>query len=77
MTTPSLDNAVKRATSEERVAVAIGEAIRELGSVPSGFLYARLMSLLSLDQYQAAIDVLVAAKLVTNSGHLLTWKGNA
>lgn len=66
------------ATDRARVASlsivqAVAEAIRELGSVPSGHLYAQLMGKLTLDQYTQIIDVLKGAGLVTESGHLLTW----
>ena len=54
---------------------AVAEAIRELGNVPSGHLYARLMDKLTLDQYNKVINCLVKAKMVTNSNHLLTWVG--
>ena len=55
--------------------LAVSDAIRELGSVPSGHLYARLMEYLSIEVYQRIIDLLVEAKVVTNKGHLLTWVG--
>ena len=57
------------------MAHAIAGVIRELGSVPSGHLYARLMGQLTLEQYQAIIDVLADAKLVSVKNHLITWKG--
>jgi hypothetical protein len=53
----------------------VGIAIRDLGSVPSGYLYAQLMGILTLDQYNAIIDALKSAKMVSESGHLLTWIG--
>ena len=54
---------------------AVADAIRELGEVPSGHLYAHLMSKLSLEQYEQVIDVLKQAGLITESNHLLTWVG--
>lgn len=60
----------------KRLVVAVAEAIRELGEVPSGHLYAVLMGQLSLDQYNAVIAVLVRAGLVEKQpSHLLVWKG--
>jgi hypothetical protein len=53
----------------------VGIAIRDLGSVPSGHLYAQLMGILTLDQYNAIIDALKSAKMVSESGYLLTWIG--
>lgn len=56
--------------------ISVGECIRELGEVPSGHLYARLMGKLSLESYEAIIRQLVKADLVKRSNaHLLTWIG--
>ncbi len=52
---------------------AVAEAIRSLGSVPSGTLYAQLMSKIDLPTYTKLIDTLKGAGLVKESGHLLTW----
>lgn len=54
---------------------ALAEAIRSLGSVPSGKLYAVVMSHMSLDGYTQAIEVLKRAGLVKEECHLLTWIG--
>ena len=59
-----------------RTTQAVAEAIRELKEVPSGQLYARLMSVLSLSQYNQIIDVLKKAGVVSESNHLLKWIGN-
>jgi hypothetical protein len=53
----------------------VGVAIRDLGSVPSGHLYAQLMGILTLDQYNAIINTLKKAGMVSESGNLLTWIG--
>jgi hypothetical protein len=59
------------------VAVAIGETIRELGSVPSGQLYARLMGRMSIEDYEAAIGLLIRTRLVRREpSHLLVWAGS-
>lgn len=63
--------------ARERVDAAIAEAIRKLGTVPSGHLYASLMGHLSLDQYQQIIGRLKRAGLVSESYHELTWIGPA
>lgn len=59
-----------------RIAAAVGEAIRDLGSVPSGHLYARLMGQMSLETYEIVIGALVKAGLVTKKNNLLTWVGD-
>lgn len=54
--------------------LAVAEAIRSLGSVPSGHLYAQLMGHLTLEQYTSIIGALKGAGVVTEQNHLLTWK---
>jgi hypothetical protein len=69
------------ATTQDDVKAALGilravaDTIRELGDVPSGHLYAHLMSKLSREQYEQVIGVLKQAGLITESNHLLTWVG--
>jgi hypothetical protein len=59
-----------------RVAHAIAESIREVGEIPSGHLYARLMGIMDLRQYEQFIDILIDARLVERKpSHLLRWIG--
>jgi len=61
-----------------RIAHAVAEAIRELGQVPSGHLYARLMGVMELHQFEQVIDLLIDARLVERDrSHLLRWVGPA
>lgn len=60
-----------------QIAVAVAEAIRDLGEVPNGHLYARLMGRMSLDAYNAIIGALKGAGLVKEESHVLTWIGPA
>lgn len=56
------------------VVQAIAETIRELGEVPSGELYARLVGKLDLPDYEEVIRILKETGLVTETpGHLLRW----
>lgn len=67
-------------TSEAIAAVRIAqaEAIRDLRHVPSGHLYARLMGVMTLQQYEQVIDLLIEARLVERTpSHLLRWIGPA
>lgn len=41
------------------IAKAIGDAIKELGSVPAGHLYARLMGKMTLQTFDSCIGLLV------------------
>ena len=72
VSTAEVQAAFKRSVE---IARAVAEAIRETGEIPSGTLYALLMSHLSLAEYEQVIDTLVAAELITNNGHLLRWVG--
>lgn len=55
---------------------ALADAIRELGSVPSGHLYAHIMGSVPLESYQAMLDILKQAGLVSEGGtHMLRWIG--
>jgi hypothetical protein len=59
------------------VAMAIAETVRELGEVPSGTLYASVMTMgLSLKEYEGVLNVLTRAGLVSKDGnHLIRWVG--
>jgi len=52
---------------------AVRDAIKELGEVPSGHLYAQLMGHMSLDTYNQIISLLKKSGKVTESGNLLRW----
>lgn len=54
---------------------AIAEAIRELGEVPSGHLYAIVIGQVTMEQYARIIDVLKGAGLVEEKNHVLKWAG--
>ena len=56
-------------------ALALAEAISELGEVPNGHLYAAVMGKMSFGEYQQAIAALKAQKLIKEKGFLLTWIG--
>lgn len=55
------------------VVAAVGAAIKELGSVPSGVLYSQLQGRMSLNAYMAIVNTLKAACLVREKHNLLTW----
>jgi hypothetical protein len=65
-----LATAVNQAVEVSR---AIAETIRDIGEIPSGTLYAIVMSHLTLSEYESIIEALVTAGLVTNHGYLLQW----
>jgi hypothetical protein len=53
----------------------VADTIRDLGSVPSGVLYANVMAHMSFEIYERIIQVLKNCGLVEESGHVLTWTG--
>lgn len=55
--------------------LTVAETIRELREVPSGELYARLMSRISYSAYEGIIGTLKNAGLVSESAFLLKWTG--
>lgn len=60
-----------------QVIKAVADTIRELKEIPSGHLYAQLMtSGMTLNQYQQIISMLKRTGLVSESNNLLTWTGN-
>lgn len=74
---PITEDHVRRALKAwVQVLLALAEAIKELGKVPSGHLYARLMGLLPIEQYQQTIADLAKAGLIKVSNSLITWVGS-
>ena len=65
----------KQVAAQLRIVAAIGEAIKDLGSVPSGHLYARVMGILYLDQYNQVIGILKKQGLIEEKFYELTWIG--
>lgn len=55
--------------------IVVGQLIRELGSVPSGVLYSRLMDKMSLTEYRLILDILSKGGMIVEKNHLITWKG--
>lgn len=55
--------------------LAVAEAIREAGEIPSGTLYAMLVSKVDMQGYQSMIRNLNNAGLVEEKAHLLKWIG--
>lgn len=53
--------------------IAVAEAIRELKSVPSGHLYARVMSHMSLETYESVINTLKNAGVIKEDNSELIW----
>lgn len=56
-----------------KICAALGEAIAALGSVPNGHLYARVMSHVSLDEYNLCIQDMKDLGWIREDHHLLIW----
>ena len=69
----------KATASQTRAALAltmaVAETIREAREIPSGTLYAMLVSKVDLPGYQAMIRNLKNAELVEERAHMLRWIG--
>jgi len=57
------------------IAIAVTEAIRELGSIPSGRLYAQLMARMTLDVYNLVIESIKKTGAIEEKNHVLIWAG--
>lgn len=53
----------------------VADAIRDLGEVPSGHLYARLMEFMTLEQYSMIVGTLKRVGLIEEKHNLLRWIG--
>lgn len=52
---------------------AVADAIKELQSVPSGHLYARLMAYMDIQTYNKIIDILKRSEIVVERSDELFW----
>ena len=68
-------------TTEQRkaalaVVLAASETIREAREVPTGHLYAVLMSFgCDMEQYRQIENILIGSRMVAKSGEMLRWVG--
>ena len=66
----------KQVSAAFAIVAAVSEAIRELGTVPSGELYAQLCGKMDIHGYNKIVATLVNAGLVQeSSSHELKWIG--
>lgn len=65
-----------RIDAAAQAVLTVAAIVKEAGSIPSGHLYAHLMAVgITLEQYQAILQIMKRTGLVTEQAHLLTWKG--
>lgn len=67
----------EQAKAALKVTMAVADAIKELGTVPAGELYAQVMGHMSLDGFNSLINLLTRGEtpLVRREGDLLVWNG--
>ena len=53
----------------------VADAIKEVGRIPSGHLYAAMMNTLSLEQYNDLIALLKRTNLIEEANNELIWRG--
>lgn len=63
----------KKIIAAVNVLKAITETIRDLGKIPSGELYARLMPHLSFEDYKKAIQIIKNSGLIIEINNELIW----
>jgi hypothetical protein len=54
---------------------AVAESIKEVGSIPSGHLYAQLMGKMSLGSYEKMIYAMQRMGIIRVEDHLITYIG--
>lgn len=54
---------------------AVAEAVREAGEIPSGTVYAAMLSRIDLAGFEALIRTLKGAGLISETAHMLRWIG--
>lgn len=63
----------EQVTEAFKMCAAIGEAIRDLKQIPSGKLYAMVMTHMDIEIYQCVIAKLKETGLVREENHMLIW----
>lgn len=71
------EQVASRIKSMAAAAKALAETIEEMGEVPSGHLYASVMSVLDLRVYEHCISLLIDLGWIRKRGDLLMWVGRA
>ena len=73
--TPSPEDVKRAIRARIEVCLALRDAIKELGSIPSGHLYANVCGSIDLQTYTWAIEQIKAAGLIEERTHLLVFVG--
>ncbi len=59
----------------KKTILLILDVIKDLKEIPSGHLYAHLMSKVSLEEYNSMLDLLKDKKFIKVKSHLITYIG--
>jgi len=55
---------------------AVASVIKEVGSIPSGHLYAQLMGKMSFETYQDMIETMERLNVISVKNNLITYTAN-
>jgi hypothetical protein len=74
-TQAQLADAKQKVKASLNAVLAIAEAIRALGTVPTRDFYTQIMGHMNLETFTSFVNTLKGAQLVSESNHVLTWIG--
>jgi hypothetical protein len=66
----------KQAMKLVEVMGAVASVIKEVGSIPSGHLYAQLMGKMSFETYQDMIETMERLNVISVKNNLITYTAN-
>lgn len=72
---PSPEEVKQAIRARIQICCALRDAIKDLGSIPSGHLYANVCSSIDLQTFTWAIEQMKAAGLIEERNHLLVFVG--
>lgn len=72
---PHTQPTAREVRAGQLLTLAVAEAIREAGEIPSGTLYAMLLGRIDIHGYTKMLAILKSSGLVAETNHLLRWTG--
>lgn len=69
-----LNNTKAQIQAATQILLAVADAIREAGTIPSGVLYATMSTQVSKESFDKVIRLLKSTKMVHEENNLLIWK---
>ena len=75
MSQPTVEEIKQAIRARIQICCALRDAIKDLGSIPSGHLYANVCGSIDLQTFTWAIEQMKAAGLIEERNHLLVFVG--